>query len=308
MRVALRTVALDLLRILTFRQPSAAISDSWPAYLALGLFFTWLAGVGRYWDNPRAAFWQHLGLGSIAYVFVLALILWLLLWPLKPRRWSFRNVLVFITLTAPPAILYAIPVERFMPLHAAQSVNGWFLAIVATWRVALLVSFLRNTAGLARGAIVVGTLLPLVLIVVALSALNLEHATFEIMAGVAHQPPSPNDTAYAIVSLISLFSMFAAPFLLAAYLWFAFRARFDALHHQAESVREAYGARESVTLLWDRYSRLSDRDERLATLRELEVQYERAGEDFGFAEAIERAAAEFSDEAVFETRPRPSDA
>ena len=38
----------------------------------------------------------------------LALIIWALLAPLRPRNWSYRNVLLFITLTAPPAVLYAV--------------------------------------------------------------------------------------------------------------------------------------------------------------------------------------------------------
>ncbi|MFL6259215.1 MAG: hypothetical protein ACJ76Y_05835, partial [Thermoanaerobaculia bacterium] len=110
----LNKIVADELRLLTFRAPSQAVATNWKAYLAFGLFFTWLAGVGRYWDNPRAELWQLAGLGSIAYVFVLAVILWLLLAPLRPKNWSYRNVLTFVTLTAPPAVLYAIPVERFM--------------------------------------------------------------------------------------------------------------------------------------------------------------------------------------------------
>ena len=65
-------------------------------YLVLGLFSAWLAGVGRYWDNPRAEVWQVLGLGSIAYVFVMTLILWLLIKPLRPENWSYRSVLTFV--------------------------------------------------------------------------------------------------------------------------------------------------------------------------------------------------------------------
>jgi|GEM_PF-4987218 len=45
--------------------------------------------------------------------------------------------LAFVTLTAPPALLYAIPVERFMTPSAASVTNAWFLAVVAAWRVGL---------------------------------------------------------------------------------------------------------------------------------------------------------------------------
>jgi hypothetical protein len=193
--------------------------------LAFGLFFTWLAGVGRYWDSPRAEVWQQLGLGSLAYVFCLAFILWVLLLPLKPRRWSYNNVLVFVTLTSPPAILYAIPVEKFMSLEAAQSANAWFLAVVATWRVALLVWFLHQLAGLKGLTIVVATLLPLALIVVALAALNLEHVVFSLMSGIRPEQRSANDLSYGIVTAMAFFSFLASPFLLVAYLWLAYRAR-----------------------------------------------------------------------------------
>lgn len=221
----LASVATNAFRVLTFRRPSASIVVHWPAYLAFGLAFTWLAGVGRYWDNPRASLWQHLGLGSVAYVFTLALVLWGLLLPLRPRRWTYRNVLVFITLTAPPAVIYAIPVERFMPLAAAQSVNAWFLAVVATWRVALLIWFLRRVSGLTGLSIVVGTLLPLTLIVSALTALNLEHVVFQLMAGMAPEERSANDLSYTVVMVLAVFSVFASPVLLLAYAWLAYRAR-----------------------------------------------------------------------------------
>lgn len=224
-RPTFSTLVADEWRLLTFRRPSAAVAVHWKPYLAFGLVFTWLAGIGRYWDNPRARPWQHVGLGSVVYVLVLALIVWLLLLPLKPQRWSYKNVLTFITLTSVPALLYAIPVERFMPLSLAQSVNAWFLALVAAWRVALLVVFLRRVASLSGVAILVASLLPLVLIVVALTALNLEHVVFDIMAGIPPGARSGNDVAYVVVAVLAYLSVHAAPFLVLAYLWLAYRAR-----------------------------------------------------------------------------------
>ena len=154
-----------------------------------------------------------------------ALIIWVLLMPLKPARWSYRSVLVFVTLTSPPAVLYAIPVERFMPLEAAQEANAWFLAVVATWRVALLAWYLRSTARLSALAIVVATLLPITLIVVTLSILNLEHVVFNLMAGIEPKDRSPNDTAYIVVMWLAYLSVLATPFLLLIYGWLAYRAR-----------------------------------------------------------------------------------
>lgn len=47
-------IIADELRLLTFRRPSAAMHTEWQAFLLFGLAFTWLAGIGRYWDNPKA--------------------------------------------------------------------------------------------------------------------------------------------------------------------------------------------------------------------------------------------------------------
>lgn len=220
----IKILLTEELRLLTFRPVSSAVQAHARAFLIFGLCFTWLAGIGRYWDNPKAHLWQHLGLGSVAYVFVLALIIWALLAPLRPQNWSYRNVLLFITLTAPPAVLYAIPVERFMTAEHARTVNAWFLGLIAAWRVGLFGVFLGRVARLSPVAIVVGTLLPLAIIVVSLTALNLEHVVFNLMSGIAESERSPNDQAYEVVALLSIFSVLASPFLLLAYLGLAYHA------------------------------------------------------------------------------------
>jgi hypothetical protein len=216
------TLIRDEIRLLTFRRPSAAIHQEWKAYLGFGLLFAWLAGIGRYWDNPKAHLWQYLGLGSVIYVFVLALIIWLLVWPLRPRNWSYRNVLTFVSLTSPPALLYAIPVERFLTLEQAQSANASFLAAVALWRVALYAVFLRRAGGLSILYTAVATLLPLVLIIFTLAVLNLEHVVFELMSGIRPEDRSPNDSAYGVVFLLAYLSLLTAPFIGVAYLGMAF--------------------------------------------------------------------------------------
>jgi hypothetical protein len=219
---SLSTIVNDAIRVLSFRKPSREIAESSTRYLIFGLLFTWLAGVGRYWDSPRADLWQHLGLGSVAYVFVLAGILWLIITPLKPVRWSYKNVLIFITLTSPPAVLYAIPVERFMSLENAQLANVIFLSVVASWRVALLVWFLRAISQLSWLRIVVATVLPLTLIVVTLSLLNLEHVVFNIMSGIRPEDRSANDGAYTVVLILTYFSVMAFPFALVLYIGLVF--------------------------------------------------------------------------------------
>lgn len=71
-----------------------------------------------------------------------------------------------------------------MPLAQAAATNAWFLAIVALWRVALYAWFLKVMCDLKGLALLVALLLPLVLIVFALSLMNLEHVVFRIMGGI----------------------------------------------------------------------------------------------------------------------------
>ncbi len=204
-------------RLLFFRPAKPDLQRHMPLYLLIGIGSSWLAGVGRYWDHPDAAWWQYAGLGSVAYIFILALVLYLLLLPLRPRDWDYGRVLTFVGLTAAPGILYAIPVERFLPLGAAQSVNFWFLAVVASWRVALLWRFLRGSARLPGAAATIALLLPICLIVAVLAILNLEKAVFEIMAGLNGKTRTPNDAAYAVLIALTGISFYASPFLLIGY-------------------------------------------------------------------------------------------
>jgi len=205
-------------RVLTARFTADDVASvRWP-HLAVGLLFTWLAGIGRYWDSPRASTLQHLGVGSLVYVFVLSAFLWLLLMPLRPARWSYFQILTFICAVSPPAVLYAIPVEKFMTLADARRANVWFLAIVATWRVALYVVLLFRYAGFRSLRLVVAAVLPLTVIIFGLTALNLERAVFDLMAGLDPNAGTPADTAYRVLFLLSFYSLVVAPVVLALYL------------------------------------------------------------------------------------------
>ena len=209
---------LTAMRLLTFRASADELRGLDRRHLAFGLLCTWLVGMGRWWEDPKAGLWQHLGVGSVAYVFVLALFLWLVLWPLMPGQWSLLNVLIFVSLTSPPAILYAIPVRHGLPLQTAQTVRLWLLAGVAGWRVALLVFYLRRGAGLTGGRWFLAAAFPLLFIVFVLTALNLERVVFDIMGGIRASDRTVNDGAYGVLVLITMVSMLAFLPLLAAYL------------------------------------------------------------------------------------------
>jgi hypothetical protein len=194
-------VVKTCLRMLAFRATqSELIQLNWK-HLVFGICSTWIVGIGRYWDNPRVALPQHLGIGSVIYIFFLSTFLWLIVYPLRPQHWSYLRVLTFVSLVSPPAILYAIPVEKLMSLPVSNLVNAWFLAIVAAWRVALLFFFLRRLSGLDWFSIMVAALLPLTLIVVALTLLNLEQVVFDLMGGFVQ--PSGNDSAYLVLVILT---------------------------------------------------------------------------------------------------------
>ena len=219
-----RGVLSTALRLLTFRLTAGEFRGFGRAHLLFGLGCTWAVGAGRWWDDPDAGMLQHLGLGSLVYVFVLSGLLWLVARPLRPRGWSYRHVLTFVALTAPPAALYAIPVEMLYGMEAARGINALFLLVVASWRVALLVFYLMRHGGLGLFPAGVSTLLPIAAIVFALTALNLERAAFATMGGMRGEPTA-NDSAYALLTLLTILSALLLPPLLIAYLYLAVRAR-----------------------------------------------------------------------------------
>lgn len=204
-------------RLLTFRATREDLVGLSYRHLLLGLFFTWIVGLGRYYDNPRVGLLQHLGIGSVIYVFAFALFLWLIVLPLRPAHWSYLRVCTFVSLVAPPAIIYAIPVEQFFDIDTANSINLSFLLIVACWRVALLIYFLRVLARFDAFSIIITTLLPLTVIITVLTILNLERAVLSIMGGLTER--TANDEAFGVLFLLSLFSYLLFIPLLICYLY-----------------------------------------------------------------------------------------
>jgi hypothetical protein len=207
---------MAMLNVVTFRASQDQILALGQRDLALGLFTTWIVGMGRYWDDPGAKLAQHLGLGSLIYVCALSLVLWLLYFPWRIPGWSYTRILTFVSLTSLPAIFYAIPVERFYSIDTSAQINAIFLLVVASWRVALLVFFFRRGMNLGRFQTGVATLLPLTGIVVMLSTLNLERAAFNIMGGIREK--TSHDIAYQVLFMLSLISMALIAPLLIAYI------------------------------------------------------------------------------------------
>lgn len=175
----------------------------------LGIVIVWFVGMGRYWDNPRVGLLQHLGVGSVIYVFVLSAVLWAVVWPFRETGWSYARVLTLVVLTSPPAAIYAIPVEQWSTVAQAGHVNLWFVVIVSIWRMLMWGLFVSRMTSSATPVFTV-TFLPVILIIFVLSILNLEHAVVWQLMGGIHEEPTPADFAYNVVSFIAVISTFLA--------------------------------------------------------------------------------------------------
>lgn len=184
-------------------------------HFVIGLTGTWIVGMGRYWDDKGASTLQHWGLGSVIYIFVLALFIWVIVLPFLVEKWNYFTVLTFISLTSFPAIFYAIPVERFFSMSVANNMNVWFLAIVAVWRLSMLYHFLKSFTGLSNGNIITITLMPICLIITTLTVLNLHRVVFNIMGGIRN--PTPHDGAYTVLLVLTVVSAILVLPLLMAY-------------------------------------------------------------------------------------------
>lgn len=204
-----------LTKLLTFKLTREEMLKFNRKHFYLGLVGTWLVGMGRYWDDTGANLMQHLGLGSVIYIFVLALFIWLILVPFKIENWNYFTVVTFIGLTSFPAIFYAIPVEKFLSIETSNTINVWFLAIVAAWRLALLYYFLKHFTKLGKGNIITVTLMPICVIISVLTMLNLHRVVFNIMGGMRN--PTPHDSSYMVLMLLTGISLFLSIPLLISY-------------------------------------------------------------------------------------------
>lgn len=154
---ALRTA----IRVLFFRATREELLALDYRHLALGLLFTWVVGMGRHWDHIDIVWHQKLGLHSVGYVFVLALLLYVVAWPLAAKGWTYPRVLTYVMLTAPPGIIYAVPVERQFSFDTAYMLNLYFLLGVSIWRVAMWFRLLYTFGQLPFFQTVIIALLPL---------------------------------------------------------------------------------------------------------------------------------------------------
>ena len=228
----LREILAVQFRLLTFRKTIEALPDAWWRYLGYVVLVTWIVGIGRYWDDPDAYLVQNLGIASLLYLFAMSAVLWAAIAPLADRSIPYVLIVIFVGMTALPAVLYAIPVEMFMASGSAAAANYLFLAVVAIWRVALLFVFCRRAAGLYVWGTMTAAFLPLTGIMILLATFSLEHVTFDLMSGMRVDETHPRTTAgriasdvtaavgwsHATVSTLSFFSWILFPIFFISYI------------------------------------------------------------------------------------------
>jgi hypothetical protein len=61
-------VVKAIIDLLFFRISKQALISLNGKHLTAGLLGTWIAGIGRYWDDPGAKILQKLGLGSVMFI------------------------------------------------------------------------------------------------------------------------------------------------------------------------------------------------------------------------------------------------
>jgi hypothetical protein len=199
------TIVGDYFRFLLFKPLKGDVPKNWPIYLVIGLIITWIVGFGRTWDFDAAPFWIRSGATSVIYAFALAFLIWAIGAPLGAQRWTYRNVLLMVLMTAAPGIVYALPVERLLVPDAARGTNMLLLLIVATWRMALFRHYLGTVAQLTGWSKNVAWLLPPTIIVVPLSAFGVLQAIAAGMGGVRERAEhgAISETAILILAIAS---------------------------------------------------------------------------------------------------------
>ena len=114
-----------------------------------GVFWVGLASVARHYEQESISDFPLLFIFGLLAPLLTFTLFYLLGLPKKVRKSvSEPQVLAVYLFTAPIALLYALPVERFLdPLRAAYA-NAILLGIVSLWRSTILVQTYRTLCGL----------------------------------------------------------------------------------------------------------------------------------------------------------------
>lgn len=187
-----RQALRDLLRFLTFRATPEIYDRFGVEHAILGFATTWLVGIARNWDYPEAPEFARMGLGSLAYILILAFVLFVMAWPISYEKRNYWHVLTGISMTAAPGLVYGVPVEMFMSTEGAQGANLIFLLVVASWRVGLASHYLFKGCENGIREVLAILLLPISLIILALVWTGRAGYVMQLMGGLRRDHSAPN--------------------------------------------------------------------------------------------------------------------
>jgi hypothetical protein len=135
-----------LLRFLAGDRDSILRIANIPRAIWIGLLFVFAAGVAREYDREDLLHepWHLLIplVASLASSFLLYVLVHFVAWRRSAVQPSliagYRIFLTLYWMTAPLALLYAVPFERFLSAADAVRANLWLLALIALWRLLLM--------------------------------------------------------------------------------------------------------------------------------------------------------------------------
>jgi hypothetical protein len=153
------------LAALSFRASREELGSLDWRHLLLGLVLTWAMGAGRNWGNPDIAPILSLGFGWVLYLSGFAVPMWLILKPLAPPSLTLLNLLAFLALTMPLALVYVVPAEIILGFGTIEDFDVRSLVLIAVWPVAVTLFYARRALYLDWGKVAVVVLLPFCLIV-----------------------------------------------------------------------------------------------------------------------------------------------
>ena len=168
-----------------------SLADS-RAMLGVGALFVLSAGLAREYDGEDllAEPWYLLIPFAASLASSLILFAWIHCILNTDGRSFFdryRRLLTLFWATAPLAWLYATPVERFLPPEGGMMVNVWLLAIVASWRVVLMIRVVHVLTGASHLAATMMVMLYADAIVLAIMFLS-PWPIIDVMGGIRLGP------------------------------------------------------------------------------------------------------------------------
>lgn len=198
-------------RFLTFRSREEDFFEARWSLLILAILGTWIVGIGRWVTDRDALAIQRTGIGSIAYIVALSTALYVMLWFVSNRKTRYLDMLVVVGMTSPPALVYAIPVERWFTPEVSAGLHAAALAFVSIYRVSLLIFYLVRSRRYDISGAVFGFLLLLSCILLWLFLSGKTGITFTGMGGIERADPEIAEDVANAINALGCFPCLVAP-------------------------------------------------------------------------------------------------